>query len=168
MANISATEADVLRCGYEAEHFDKSHIIAWADEQIMACDKPSDALIDLSLCRNSGSQTVASNLRSLGSNDATLCVKLQFAFLGLTFNADRITLEQAVRTLYRIAHEIANERGVDDDQRNMIYHLDDGYYPAFSGTHGTLAEIEREFGDFIRPYILQLNEQFPQLVASGE
>jgi len=168
MAILSATEADALRCGYEAEHFTKAHIIAWADEQIAACDKPSDALIDLSLCRNADPRTVASHLRSLGSNDATLCVKLQLAFLGLAFNAKRITLEIAVRALYRIAHDIANERGVDDDQRNMVYHLADGYDLAFSGTHGTLAEIEREFGDFIRPYILQLNQQFPQLVASGE
>ena len=168
MTKSSPTEADVLRCGYEAEHFTKSQIAAWADQQIMACDIPSNALIDLSLCRKADPRAVASNLRSLGSDDSALCVKLQFAFLGLAFRDKRISLEYAVRTLYLIAHDLANEHGVDDDQRNIIYHLDDGYYLAFSGIYGSVAEIEREFANFIQPYVLQLYHQFPQLVTSGE
>ena len=168
MTTIAATEADVLRCGYEAEHFNKSHIIAWADRQIDACDTPSDALINLSLCRNAASGVVASNLRSIGSNDATLCVKLQIAFLGLSFSAERVSLEQAVRALYRIGHDIANENGVDDDQRNVIYHLDDGYDLAVSQTHGSLAEIERKFEDFVRPYIHLVTQQFAYLAVGGE
>ena len=36
------------------------------------------------------------------------------------------------------------------------------------GVYGTLAEVEAEFVDFVRTYILMLNQQFPQLIASGE
>ena len=168
MADHSASEADVLRWGYESGHFDKPQIIDWADRQLEACDKASDALIDLSLCRETDPRLVASNLQSLGTNDPKFCIELRFAFLGLAFAAKRISLERAARSLYAILLDIDNEDLLDDSQRNSIYRIDDGYDLASSGAYGTIAEVKSDFLEFITPYIVRLNEHHAELVASGE
>ncbi len=46
MSDAAATEADVLRCGYDVGYFDKSDIIAWADRQIAASDAPRRVVTD--------------------------------------------------------------------------------------------------------------------------
>ena len=51
ISNVTSTEANVLRCGYDVGYFNKSDIAQWADRQIEACDVPSDALLDLSMNR---------------------------------------------------------------------------------------------------------------------
>ena len=164
MNSVSSTEADLLRFGYDTGHITKAQIIAWADQQIERSDKPSNVLIDLSLCRDNAANVVLSNLRAIGGNDAAISVKIQIAFLGLSFDRERISLEQAVRSLYHIGHDLEYENGVDDEQRNMIYHLDDGYSLAFSQTYGTIGEIEQTFREFVQPYINWLNGQFGQIL----
>ncbi len=161
-------EADVLRCGYESGHFGKPQIIGWADRQLEACNTASDALIDLSLCREADPRFVVSNLQSLGANDPQFCIDLRFAFLGLAFSAKRITLEQAARSLYAMLLDINNEDLLDASQRNSIYRIDDGYDLASSGAYGTIAEVESDFIEFVTPYIARLNEHHAELVASGE
>ena len=168
MADHSASEADVLRWGYESGHFDKPQIIDWADRQLEACDKPSHALIDLSLCRETDPRLVVSNLQSLGTNDPRLSLDLRFAFIGLAFCAKRISLEQATRSLYAILLETDNEDLLDDSQRNSIYRIDDGYDLASSGAYGTIPEVKSDFLEFVTPYIARLNEHHAELVASGE
>lgn len=168
MADHSASEADVLRWGYETGHFDKAQIIDWADRQLEACDKASNALIDLSLCRETDPRLVVSSLQLLATNDPRLGLDLRFAFIGLAFGAERISLEQAARSLYAILLDIDNEDLLDDFQRNSIYRIDDGYDLASSGSYGTIAEVKSDFLGFVAPYIAKLNRHHAELVASGE
>ena len=164
MTDVSVAEADVLRCGYDVGYFDKSDIVAWADRQIVACDTPADALLDLSMCLDTHPLDVMNQLRLLGANDPATCLETQFGFLGLVFQSERLSLQLAIRGLWTLVHE----NGITDDQRIMIYHLDDGCDLAVAGTYGTLADTEHEFVEFIAPYAEQLRVQYPQLVPSGE
>lgn len=168
MADRHATEADVLRWGYEAGHFAKHQIMKWADKQLEACDKASEALINLSLCREAEPRLVVSSLQSLGSNDTKFSIDLRFAFLGLAFGARRISLEQAARSLFAILLDIDNEDLLDESERNSIYSIDDGYDLASSGAYGTISEVESDFLEFVAPYIAQLKKEHGELVASGE
>ena len=163
MTSVSTAEADVLRCGYDVGYFDKSDIITWADRQIAACDSPTDALLDLSMCRKDHPIDVMNHLGVLGSNDPVTALETQFGFIGLTFQSEQLSLQQAIRGLFALVHE----RGITDDQQSMIYHLDDGYDLAVEGSYGTLANTESEFLDFVAPYAEQLRVQYPLLVPRG-
>lgn len=163
MSNVTSTEANVLRCGYDVGYFDKSDIANWADRQIEACDVPSDALLDLSMNRRLDPLDVIKLLQSFGEADPAASIQTQIGFIGLLFAKQRISMESAVRGLWGLYRE----PGVTDEQQGQIYHLDYGYDLAESG-HWTWDEIDRALRDFFTPYSDRLAEQFPQLIPAEE
>ena len=51
---------------------------------------------------------------------------------------------------------LVHVEGVTDEQRGVIYHLDDGYDSAIAGTYGTIDEVESAFRSFVKPYVIKV------------
>jgi len=162
MSTDAATEADVLRCGYDVGFFDKSDIARWADQQIAAIDAPSMALIDLSMNRQLHPLDVMKLLRNFGQSNPSAIIEAQLGFIGLLLSTNRMSVELAIRGLWSLIHE----PGVTDEQQSQIYYLDDGYDLAIAGTYGTMADIDRDLRRFVTPYSQVLATKYPDLFAS--
>lgn len=152
LINARAIEADVLLCGYEAGFFSKSDISQWADRQIAAIANPSAELLDLSMIRHTYPIDVMNLLRSLGSPDLNVRIQNQIGFIGLLYGEKKLTLQRAIGGLLSLVHQ----PDLTQEQRSQIYYLDDGYDLAVAGAYGTLAQIERDFCNFVSPYLQRL------------
>jgi len=103
-------------------------------------------------------------LRSLGGTlSPSLTIEMQIGFLGLLYDAKRIALEKAIHGLFALVHD----QGVTDDQRSMIYWLDDGHDLAIAGTYGTVSQVEAEFRSFVRPYADTLKAQEAEILGES-
>lgn len=149
-------QAAFLCCGYNVGYYTISDIEWWAIQQIDALDEPTLALIDLATLRDTNPIDVMNLLRSLGGTlSPSLTIEMRIGFLGLLYDAKRISLKTAINGLFAMVHD----QGVTDDQRTMIYCLDDGYDLALAGTYGTVSQVEAEFRSFVRPYADTLKAQ---------
>lgn len=138
-------------------------IAQWADQQIEACDVPSDALLDLSMNRRFDPLDVIKLLQSFGEADPAASIQTQIGFIGLLFAKQRISMELAIRGLWGLYCD----PGVTNEQQGQIYHLDYGYELAESGIW-TWDDIDRALRDFVTPYANRLAEDFPHLIPAGE
>jgi hypothetical protein len=161
-ANVpAAIEADVLCCGYNVGFFDKSDIVRWADSQIAAMDKPSDALLDLAMIRDAHPLDVIKLLKTIRVEPASAdSIATQIGFIGICFTKSRITLRAAIRGLYALTRE----PGTSPDQSSTIYWLDDAYDLAIAGTYGSLDDVEAGLRNFVVPYTARLYEHHRQLI----
>jgi hypothetical protein len=160
LPDSAVAEADLLLCGYEVGYFDKSDIAQWADRQIAAIANPSAELLDLSMIRHTYPIDVMNLLRSLGSPDLNVRIQNQIGFIGLLYGEKKLTLQRAIGGLLSLVHQ----PGLTQEQRSQIYYLDDGYDLAVAGAYGTLAQIERDFSNFVSPYTQRLGEYVATLV----
>ena len=86
----------------------------------------------------------------------------QIGFVGLRFYAKQSPLRTAaVRDL--TALQIENERTIGEGD---IYRLADNYEHAIAGQYRTVEEIEAEMREFVRPYVEDLRNCHPRLLAT--
>lgn len=161
MPDSISTEADLLRCGFDIGYFDKSDIARWADRWILAIDEPCLQLFDLSFNRSLDPYDVSKLLRSLGPSKSSGAAQTTFGFLGLLYEDRRISAQDAIRQLFWLVHEPE----LTDDERSLIYYVEDGYDLAERQVHGTMSEIEGKLSDFLFPYAEQLSVKHPDLIA---
>jgi hypothetical protein len=148
----AAAEAFVLRCGFNIGFFDKIDIEKWAESQIAATDEPSIELIDLAILRDKHPYDVMKLLASVGDEiPVAEAIAAQIGLVGSQFENGPIPLVSAVRGLYTLVLE----PGVSDAERQMIYHLDDGYDCALNG-YVSMTDLEAELRTFIQPYVERL------------
>lgn len=149
-------EAAILCCGYSIGYYADADIEHWAERQIDVLDEPPLALIELATLRDTYPIDAMNLLRSLGgvlSPAAT--IESEIGFIGLLYDAKRISLATAIRRLFPLGHD----EGVTDKQRSMLYWLDDAYDLALAGTYGTLSQVASEFRSFVQPYADNLRAQ---------
>jgi hypothetical protein len=149
-------QAAILCCGYRLGYYTDADIEHWAERQIDASDKPSLTLIELATLRGSNPIDVMNLLRSLGGTlSPSVTIETQIGFLGMLYDANRISLKTATNGLIAMVHD----QGVTGDQRSKIYGLDDMYDLALAGTYGTISQVESEFRSLVRPYADNLKAQ---------
>jgi hypothetical protein len=154
-------EADVLRCGYNAGYFNKADVERWAECKIAALDDPPADLIELATIQRTHPLDVIKLLTSLSSSmPASNSIGTQIGFIGLAFGLGKLSLRGACRGLYALAHF----DGITSEQQSEIYSLDDGYDLALCGTYGTMEDIEAQLLEFVRPFVKELDQQYPSLM----
>jgi hypothetical protein len=157
-------QAAFLCCGYNVGYYSTSDIEWWAIQQIDAMDEPPLAIIDLATLRDTNPIDVMNLLRSLGGTlSSSLTTEMRIGFLGLLYDVKRISLNTAIGGLFALVHD----DGVTDDQRSMIYWLDDGCDLAIAGTYGTIGQVEADFRSFVRPYADSLKAQKIELLGES-
>ena len=149
-------QAAILCCGYSMGYYKEADIEHWAERQINALNEPPLPLIELATVRGMYPIDVMNLLRSLsGAFPPSLIAEAQIGFLGLLYHSKKIPLKRAIGGLFAMVHD----EDVTDDQRSMIYGLDDMYDLAIAGTYGTVGQVEAEFRSFVQPYVEKLNAQ---------
>jgi hypothetical protein len=152
VSNDLATEAYILRCGYNVGYFDNADIARWADCQIEASDIPSTELLDLSMNRETHPIDVMNLLRSFGSPAPSATIQTQIGFLGLLIAKKKISSQRAIQRLLELVHE----PGITQEEKMQIYYVDDGY--------SFMEDIEERLFEFLGPYAKQLGDQYPHLI----
>jgi hypothetical protein len=104
-------------------------------------------------------------LRSVGGTlSPRLTIETQIGFLGRLYLAKKIALRAVIGSLLSLVHD----QGVTDQQRIMIYSLDDIHDLAVAGTYGTVGQVESEFRSFVQPYVENLSTQEIDMFEEGE
>jgi len=156
--------AALLCCGYNIGYYTTSDIERWAVQQLDACDKPPMALIDLTILRDMNPIDVMNLLRSLGGTlSPSLTIEMQIGFIGLLYDAKRLSLEMAVEKVCALVYD----EGVTQHQREMMYWLGEMFYLAFAESIGTVAQVESEFRSFVRPYADTLKAQEAEILGES-
>jgi len=162
MLDRISLEASVLRCGYDAGVFDKEAIERWAELQISRLDDPLSELIELATIRRAHPVDVIKLLRSLAAGiPSSQSVETQIGFVGLAFEAGRLSLVGAKRGLWSLLHV----EGITHEQEAAIYCIDDGYDLALCGSYGTMEDVERQLREFTKPYAERMKAGFGEILA---
>lgn len=163
-ATTIARQAAMLCSGYRVGYFTDADIERWAERQIDALDEPPLPLIELATLRGMYPIDVMNLLKSIGGtfSQETL-IEAEIGFWGLLYDANKVPLERAIRSLFTMTHE---ER-LTGQQRSTVYGLDDGYDLAVAGTYGTVAQVESEFRSFVCRYAEKLKAQEVEILGKG-
>jgi hypothetical protein len=134
----------------------------WAERWIAELETPPIELIDLATIREIHPIDIFNLLKSVGGNVPPLrYMALSLGLCGELLERNKLTLREVLSWLWKL-HD---DSGVTEDERNMIYYLDDAYDLAMQGYGGSLEETERELRDFVRPYVSTLPNSVRELLA---
>lgn len=157
-------EAQVLRCGYALDYFSKSQIEGWADGWIAHLDHPSMDLIELATIRNVHQIEVLKMLKAIGGEtEPSQFVATSLGIWGRMYLDEKVSLAQAIRGIYNLVHE----QGITEEQKYMIYHLDDAFDLAVDGRWGSIDETVATLRDFLTPYANHLTEQTGRFISEN-
>lgn len=156
-----AVEAAVLECGYNIGFFSLRDVEHWAESQIAAVDRPTDALIDLAILRDTHPLDVMKLLKTVsGDLPASESIAMRIGFIGHCFEEGKISLLTGIRGLWPLVFEA----GISSEQESQIYWLDDAYDLAVAGYYGTLADVDGGFRQFVMPYTQMLQQRCNSLL----
>ena len=145
------TDAEVLRLGLVLGLIDRSAIVAWADELILA-DRAAEIPVafDLSTSATTPLSDVITQLgRVPGEIDPQAIGRRVAGHLRESLTTGRLDITAVARAMQRLLRE---GLAPDDDFEHMAYHADDGVDLALSGTYGTLPAIHDDVIRFLDRY----------------
>lgn len=127
----------------------KKEVIKWADNIISQDEKPDYFIIELSLCGHKSINDIISLINEyVGQDKPIISGRI---FIGLLYEAyltGQIKLNQVTRAIYWIIWE---DR-LTEDERDLIYGIDEDYECAIDGIYGTIENVEKEVLRFLEIY----------------
>ncbi len=158
------TQAQLLRCGYALGYYSKSQIESWAERWIADVDHPSLELIELATIRNVDEVEVLKLLESIGGEaEPFQFISMALGFWGQMYLDEKATLQNAIGGIWNLLPE----PGITEEQRAIIYYLDDAYDLAINGSWGSINETAASLREFLTPYSVQLTEQTKRLIIGS-
>ncbi len=128
---------------------DKEEVIKWADNIITQDDKPDYFIIELSLCGHKSINDIISLINEyVGQDKPKISGRI---FLGLLYSAyltGHVKLDKVTRAIYWIVWE---DR-LTEDEKSLIYGIDEDYDCAIGGIYGSVEIVEKEVLRFLEIY----------------
>ncbi|HLP04237.1 MAG TPA: hypothetical protein VK152_02300 [Paludibacter sp.] len=128
---------------------DKEEVIKWADNIITQDEEPDYFIIELSLCGHKSINDIVSLINEyVGQDKPKISGRI---FLGLLYRAyltGHIKLDKVTRAIYWIVWE---DR-LTEDEKSLIYGIDEDYDCAIDGIYGSVEIVEKEVLRFLEIY----------------
>lgn len=141
--------AEFFRLGLLAGVCDLSAVVCWADSVLTSDSSPLFAFCDLSICESQPISSVVSLLREVpGSLTPDLPALMLLGYCHQLSQSGSLALTE---TLTRL-HHMARTEHFPDRIDSALANLDEDFYLAREGIHGTVTEMERAFTDYLARY----------------
>ena len=128
---------------------DINEVIKWADNIIINDKEPDFFIIELSLCGHKKTIDIVSLLNEyIGQEKPQISGRVILGFLYRQYLAGYITLKKVVGSI----NWIVWQADLTDEEKSLMYGLDEDYDCAEEGIYGTIEEVEKETLRFLEIY----------------
>ncbi|QQS37376.1 MAG: hypothetical protein IPM56_05315 [Ignavibacteriales bacterium] len=140
---------EVYRLGLTFGLIDKNEIIKWADKIIEHDELPDNIILDISLSGHQKiSDIVAMIYNYIGEVNSILPIRVIMGILYLELKIGRIPIDKVIEILNWITYNTV----LSENEKYLLYGLDDYHELAINDKYGDIDEIEKEVSDILDLY----------------